>query len=632
MDEERECGHDGVLAGEIVGNISASLLQELGIVAGDCNPSEPAVREEVVLTYRHKYNHIFCVTDMGDWYDKLSQSFRDTAKEVLAKTDIDPNVRCFPKRQMKRITNNYSTTLGRGGFSVVYKGRLDDGRSVAVKQYNWRTQKKEFTKEVIIQSQCSHKNTVRLLGCCVEAAAPILVTEFVPNGNLSDLLHGNSGLLPVTLETRLQIVLDVAEALLSNPSWRCQNILLGDKGVAKLCDFGISRLLSMDSDEYTGFVIGSKGYVDPVFCQTGRLSQKCDVYSFGVVLLELFTRKKGIDDMKVCLAEIFACASRKGDEHKLFDMDIVTNENMEFLQGIGRVALECIKFEVEERPEMRLVLEQLLSLKRSRDKSIHEMLVVRKEIEVFLRGCGFGRFILSKESVDDLICNMKIVLKECASGKAYIGKSRGTPLMAIKMSTAVTEKWKDMLGNEIAVQSRIKHMNVAKLIGYCLDHSDGTVLIYEYGAISLYDVLFGDAGKIYRPFTCDLRLKIAIGAAEGIAHLHSLGVVHGDVSINDILLDHVSSPLVKIAGYGTSGLPDIDKALDSLETGHGKKEHDVYSFGLVLLILFTRKKVSLPDDLMSEPDRPVLLHQEAIRGRRCNHLEMIKSLASRCLT
>jgi serine/threonine protein kinase len=204
--------------------------------------------------------------------------------------------------------------------------------------------------------------------------------------------------------------------------------------------------------------------------------------------------------------------------------------------------------------------------------------------------------------------------------------------MAIKMPTAVTEKWKDILGNEIAVQSRIKHMNVAKLIGYCLDHSDGTVLIYEYGAVSLYDVLFGDARKIHRPFTCDLRLKIAIGAAEGIAHLHSLGVVHGDVSINDILLDHVSSSLVKIAGYETSGLPDIDKALDSLETGHGKKEHDVYSFGLVLLTLFTWKKVSLPDDLKSEPDRPVLLHQEAIRGRRCNHLEMIKGLASRCLT
>lgn len=231
------------------------------------------------MNLQAQYNHIFCATHMGDWYEKLSQSFRDTANEVLAKVDIDPNVRCFTRKQMKLITNNYSTTLGKGGFSVVYKGMLDDGRSVAVKQYNWRTQKREFTKEVIIQSQCSHKNIVRLFGCCVEADAPMLVIEFVPNGNLSELLHGKSGQLPVSLETRFQIALDVAEALVymhcsqSYPilhgDVKPSNILLGDKGVAKLCDFGISRLLSMDSDEYTGFVIGSKGYVDPVFCQTG---------------------------------------------------------------------------------------------------------------------------------------------------------------------------------------------------------------------------------------------------------------------------------------------------------------------------------------------------------------------------
>ncbi|BAT01574.1 Os07g0493200, partial [Oryza sativa Japonica Group] len=607
-------------------------------------------------------------TLMGDWYEQFSQSFKDAAKEMLAKTDIDPNVKCFTRKQMKRISNNYRTILGKGGFSVVYKGRLNDGRAVAVKKYNWKTQKKEFTKEVIIQSQFSHKNIVRLLGCCVEADAPMLVTEFVPNGNLSNLLHSNSSQFPVSLGTRLQIALDVAEALVYMHSSqnhpilhgdvKPSNILLGDKDVAKLCDFGISRLLCMDSDEYTGFVIGSRGYVDPVFCQTGRLSLKSDVYSFGVVLLELITKKKGIDDKKVCLAETFARISRKGNGHELFDMDVVTNENMEFLQGIGRLALECIKFEVEERPEMKEVLERLWSLKRSRDRRIREMQVmVRSEIEVLWRRCGFGRFMISKERMDDMTYYFKTVLKECASGKAYIGRFCNAQLLVIKMSISVLDQWKNIVWNELNVQSRIKHWNDAKLLGYCLDLWEGLVLVYEYGAMSLYDVLFHDARKV-SPFICGLRLKIAVGAAEGLAHLHSLGIVHGNVSTVNILLDDLSvlkvisrNYPVKIAGYGTSGLPDIDKAQhtgffmeDSLVTSHGK-EHDVYCFGLVLLTLFTWKKVSLqeadtvfeqlwdigpPHDVNSEPEKPGQQLKEAIL--RCRHLEEVKSLVSRCLT
>ena len=61
---------------------------------------------------------------MGDWYEKLSQSFRDTANEVLAKADIDPNVRCFTRRQMKHITNNYGTVLGKGGFWLLRRSCL----------------------------------------------------------------------------------------------------------------------------------------------------------------------------------------------------------------------------------------------------------------------------------------------------------------------------------------------------------------------------------------------------------------------------------------------------------------------------------------------------------------------------
>ncbi|OEL14419.1 hypothetical protein BAE44_0024562, partial [Dichanthelium oligosanthes] len=122
--------------------------------------------------------------DMEDQHQKLRIFFSESAAAVLERAGSDLNIRCSTEKQIERVTDNYSNVLGRGGFSIVYKGKLDDGRPVAVKRYSFSGQKKEFTK-VIIQSQFSHRNIVRLMGCCVEADASILVTEIVPSGNLA---------------------------------------------------------------------------------------------------------------------------------------------------------------------------------------------------------------------------------------------------------------------------------------------------------------------------------------------------------------------------------------------------------------------------------------------------------------
>uniref|UniRef100_A0A0A9GFI8 Protein kinase domain-containing protein n=1 Tax=Arundo donax TaxID=35708 RepID=A0A0A9GFI8_ARUDO len=127
----------------------------------------------------------------------------------------------------------------------------------------------------------------------------MMVTEYTPHGNLSDILHQEN--IPIPLDIRLRIATQCAEALAYMHSYmytqvihgdvKPANILLDGSLNAKISDFGISRLVNTDKTLYTENVKGSIGYMDPLFAQDGRFTGKSDVYSFGV-LVELITRRK----------------------------------------------------------------------------------------------------------------------------------------------------------------------------------------------------------------------------------------------------------------------------------------------------------------------------------------------------
>lgn len=86
------------------------------------------------------------------------------------------NVNLAPKRysfsNLKKITNSFSDTLGKGGFGSVYKGKLRDGRLVAVKLLDESKggSGEEFMNEVASISRTSHINIVTLLGFCFESS------------------------------------------------------------------------------------------------------------------------------------------------------------------------------------------------------------------------------------------------------------------------------------------------------------------------------------------------------------------------------------------------------------------------------------------------------------------------------
>jgi len=96
----------------------------------------------------------------------------------------------FTVEDLSKATNNYDTSreLGTGGHGTVYKGILEDNNKiVAVKRsrvMNVVSHTEEFIQKIIILSQINHKNVVRLIGCCLEVEAPILVYEFITSSQM----------------------------------------------------------------------------------------------------------------------------------------------------------------------------------------------------------------------------------------------------------------------------------------------------------------------------------------------------------------------------------------------------------------------------------------------------------------
>ncbi|XP_011041677.1 PREDICTED: LRR receptor-like serine/threonine-protein kinase ERL1 [Populus euphratica] len=156
---------------------------------------------------------------------------------------------------------------------------------------------------------------------------------------------------------------------------------------------------------------------------------------------------------------------------------------------------------------------------------------------------------------------------------------------------------------ELETIGSIRHRNIVSLHGYALSPR-GNLLFYDYMENgSLWDLLHGPSKKVKLDW--ETRLKVAVGAAQGLAYLHhdcNPRIIHRDVKSSNILLDenfeaHLSDfgiakciPTTKTHAstfvMGTIGYIDPEYARTSRLT----EKSDVYSFGIVLLELLTGKK------------------------------------------
>ncbi|XP_071734405.1 putative serine/threonine-protein kinase-like protein CCR3 [Rutidosis leptorrhynchoides] len=305
----------------------------------------------------------------------------------------------FTFADLALATDNFSqeNKIGAGSFGVVYKGKLIDGREVAIKrgetnQKMKKFQEKEtaFDSELAFLSRLHHKHLVRLVGYCEEREEKLLVYEYMKNGALYDHLHDKKNVekscsLLNSWKMRIKIALDASRGIEYLHSYavppiihrdiKSSNILLDANWVARVSDFGLSLMgPESDSEQRSTRAAGTVGYIDPEYYGLNVVTAKSDVYGFGVVLLELLTGKRAIfkndednDGTPISLVDFSVPVIVSGELGKILDKRVGPPEanEAEAVELMAYTAIHCVNLEGKERPTMNDIvanLERALSL------------------------------------------------------------------------------------------------------------------------------------------------------------------------------------------------------------------------------------------------------------------------------
>ncbi|GKV42843.1 hypothetical protein SLEP1_g50207 [Rubroshorea leprosula] len=317
---------------------------------------------------------------------KKGEAAAAASDDSLRSSDVSVDVqnigwgRWYSLKELEVATRGFAeeNMIGEGGYGVVYRGVLQDGSVVAVKNLlnnkDRGQAEKEFRVEVEAIGKVRHKNLVGLIGYCAEGSQRMLVYEYVNNGNLEQWLHGDVGpVSPLTWDIRMKIAIGTAKGLaylheglepkVVHRDVKSSNILLDKKWNAKVSDFGLAKLLGSESSYVTTRVMGTFGYVSPEYASTGMLNEGSDVYSFGVLLMEMITGRSPIDYSRPAgemnLVEWFKgmVASRRGEE--LVDPLIEVQPSPRALKRALLVCLRCIDLDAHKRPKMGQIIHML---------------------------------------------------------------------------------------------------------------------------------------------------------------------------------------------------------------------------------------------------------------------------------
>ncbi|KAK7273200.1 hypothetical protein RIF29_14249 [Crotalaria pallida] len=321
--------------------------------------------------YNRRFSNDVNNSEIGPWKLTAFQRLNFTAEDVVECLSVSNKV------------------LGMGSAGTVYRVEMPGGEIVAVKKL-WGKQKESLIRrrrggvlaEVEVLGNVRHRNIVRLLGCCSNRECTMLLYEYMPNGNLDDLLHGKNKIDNLVSDwfTRYKIALGVAQGIcylhhdcdpvIVHRDLKPSNILLDCEMEARVADFGVAKLIQ--SDESMSVIAGSYGYIAPEYAYTLQVDEKSDIYSYGVVLMEILSGKRSVDaefgDGNSVVDWVRCKIKSKDGIDDILDKNAgaeCSSVREEMIQML-RIALLCTSRNPADRPSMRDVVLMLQEAKPKR--------------------------------------------------------------------------------------------------------------------------------------------------------------------------------------------------------------------------------------------------------------------------
>ncbi|XWS68842.1 hypothetical protein CRYUN_Cryun04dG0127600 [Craigia yunnanensis] len=375
----RQCGFDGTKVVCICQdgcNFTKPKLSKLHmvIIGVACGSFSIVLIVVLLLVYKKRVSLIFST------YLKKNQTTSEgtNAKEFI-KTYRSNLLNNYSYNDIKKMTKGFKDKLGEGGYGNVYKGKLFDGRVIAVKLLKSAdTISHDFVSEVATIGRIHHFNVINLLGFCWDGSKQALIYEYMSNGSLADLLskevNHSLGVAKLTeiaigVAQGIEYLHNGCESRILHLDIKPQNVLLDQSLNPKISDFGLAKVYSRNHSNVTMTgARGTIGYIAPeIFMRNlGNPSHKSDVYSYGMVLLEMVggrQRFKPITSSTTSSTEVYfpGWIYEKLMEEKdiMLQADFMVEESYLIARKMIMVGLWCIQINQRDRPSMKRVVEML---------------------------------------------------------------------------------------------------------------------------------------------------------------------------------------------------------------------------------------------------------------------------------